>query len=125
MTEKENKLRDCLRRTADRILVYADRPIPAFCRAALRDIYETIRDTGVAVLENQPYPPEAEPDAATNEARDTVIVTVYGGCVQSVEKSNPHVRVIVRDYDVDDSDEQKCGLTRDAEGQLYAEWEEG
>jgi hypothetical protein len=120
MTRNERKLTDCLRGVADRILIHTQRPVPAFCRAALRGIYETIRDAGVAVLENQPYPPEPLPEP---KERPTVVVGVYGGCVQWVRKSDPNVRVLVRDYDVEGRDEQECGLGRDAEGRWYAEWE--
>ncbi len=153
MTEHETKLRDCLIRTAQMICHWTGDPIPPLWRTALRDIYETLRDASVAILDYDPQAPktlaeivgqdvqaraalqaalrdaqlmEEAAQAAENGAAEppTVVVGVHGGLVQWVQKSDEKIRVIVRDYDCDGQDEVECGLQRDAEGNLYAEWEE-
>lgn len=165
MTKIETKLKDCLIRTARRIGEYTYKPTPPAWVAVLVDIFDTLRETGVAVRENQPYPPgsdtpldralsdaeslrqvgqaamaraastkplnmvvtevQTEPPAAEPVAlpdENTVIVGVHGGCVQWVQKGGPNLRVIVRDYDVDGSDDAR--LKTDGAGDKFAEWEE-
>ncbi len=125
MTDAEQKLTRCLRRTAQAIRDYTVRPIPPAWRKVLQDIAATIRETGVAILENQPYPPDsAAPSvrAPSDPPADTVIVGVHGGCVQWVKKGSPNLRVLVRDYDTDGGEGPH--LKRDDAGDVYAEWEQ-
>ncbi len=117
------KLRDCLLRTGKIIRDWTPWPRLPLWSSVLRDIYGTLHEIGVSVLENEPYPPGSEQPPAEPQP-PTVLVIVYGGVVQSVQKTDPNVRVIVRDYDCDGRDEVECGLQRDGDGDLYAEWEE-
>lgn len=58
-----------------------------------------------------------------SDGKPQVLVTVEGGLVQGVQKSDPQIRVIVRDYDVED-DIDDSRISKDPQGEpcCEAEW---
>jgi len=64
-------------------------------------------------------------DSATNPKSDpmnndhhTIVITVEGGVIQSIENIPSGVRVVVRDYDVDGSER---AVLEDEDGESFAE----
>lgn len=105
----EGQLRRCLQQTAQTIREY------------LEGIWDGNEEGWMAVVERiERMVRDGQVRPGNGLEADTVVVIVDGGIVQNVEKGDPDLRVIVRDYDTQNrSDEELARLDKDAEGNWY------